>query len=295
MLPGMGTSSGPRQGRPSRLVERGARRSPGRVALAWVAALLLVAAAPARGDDGPDGRFDRSSSDHFVLYQDVGIGHRTGWRGSRQFEREVLTTLERAHDGLRDLLGIAPRSRITVVVYAPDVFDAQFAGVAAFPAAGFYQGVIRVRGGVRLTPEVDRVLRHEYVHAALASAAPSLVLPALVNEGLAEWFARRSLGLPPFDGWEVGVLAESQRRGALPGLGALLAPSFVRLDPSAAALAYLQSRAFVAHLVHRHGERSLLEFWRVLVRSRSFERALDRAYGQDLAQIEREMRASLEG
>lgn len=262
---------------------------------AAIAAALSVALATAAGGEVPDGRFDRRSSEHFVLYQDVGHRHRTGTSGSNRFEREVLDTLEEAHDGLRDLLGVAPRSRITVVVYGSEDFDARFAGVAAFPAAGFYHGVIRVRGALRVSSELERVLRHEYVHAALDAAAPSLVLPALVNEGLAEWFARRSLRLPVLEPWEVGILARNAQQGALPPLSRLLGPSFGRLSPRAAALAYLQSRAFVAHLAHHHGEDRLLDFWRSLVRSGRFDRALERAFGRDLAEIDRRMRADLRG
>ncbi len=241
------------------------------------------------GSSGADGRFERRSSAHFVLYQDVAIDHQTGWRGSNQFEREVLDSLESAHDALRDLLGIDPRKRIVVAVYDPVVFDGQFGGVAAFPAAGFYHGTIRVRGATRLTPELARVLHHEYVHAALDAAAPSLVLPALVNEGLAEWFARRALGFPDLEQGEALFLARTARDGSWLPLGTLLGPSFGSLDSGRAARAYLESQAFVAGLVRRHGERSLLEFWRVLLRTGRLERALERAFGSDLAEIEQRM------
>jgi hypothetical protein len=257
---------------------------------------LLLAAAPAHARGaGADGRFERRSSENFVLYQDVAIDHRTGWRGSSQFERELLQSLEEAHDALRDLLGIEPRQRIYLTIYDPAVFDAQFARVAAFPTAGFYQGSIRVRGDVRLTPELARVLRHEYVHAAIDAAAPSLVLPALVNEGLAEWFARRSLGQAILDPWEAAALQSAGRSGSWLPLPTLLAASFTRLEPRAAALAYLESQAFVAHLVRTHGERALLEFWRVLVRTGQLERALERAFASDLAEIEARMLRELRG
>jgi hypothetical protein len=259
-----------------------------------VGTLLAPALASAR-NSGADGRFERRSSENFVLYQDVAIDHRTGWRGSDQFEREVLSSLEAAHDALRELLGIDPRQRIFVTIYDPAVFDAQFAGLSAFPAAGFYQGSIRVRGDTRFTLELARVLHHEYVHAALDAAAPSLVLPALVNEGLAEWFARRTLGLPILEPGEAAYLTSAGRAGAWLPLSLLLEPSFARLEPRTAALAYLESQAFVAHLVRRHGERALLEFWRVLVRTGRLERALARAFDSDLSQIEARLLADLAG
>ncbi len=257
---------------------------------AVVAALGLLAASPAgAGESGADGRFDRRTSAHFVLYQDVAIDHRTGWRGSAQFEREVLESLESAHDALRDLLGIAPRRRVVVTVYDPAVFDAEFAGLAAFPVAGFYAGSIRIRGDVRLTGGLERVLHHEYVHAALEAAAPSLMLPALVNEGLAEWFSRRALGFPLLDAGEAAWLARAAQSGNWLPLASLLAPGFAQLSPGQATLAYLESQAFVAHLVGHHGERALGAFWRTLTRSGRFDRALSRAFGSDLQQIEARM------
>ena len=266
-----------------------------RAAAVLLAAATSALAAPAAHAAGADGRFERRSSPSFVLYQDVGIDHRTGWRGSDQFEREVLASLESAHDRLRDLLGVDPRRHILVTIYDPAVFDAEFAGLAAFPAAGFYAGSIRVRGDVRLTPELARVLHHEYVHAALDAAAPSLALPAIVNEGLAEWFARRALGLPALAPAELQVLAAAARGDAWIPFDALLVQSFARFDPRAAALAYLESQAFVAHLVRRHGERSLLQFWRGLTRSGDLDRALARTFGRDLTQIEAELRSDLSG
>lgn len=255
-------------------------------------AYVLLAAPDARGA-GVDGRFGRRSSPGFVLYQDVGIDHRTGWRGSDQFEREVLASLESAHDRLRDLLGIDPRRRIRVTIYDPVVFDAAFSGLAAFPAAGFYAGSIRVRGDVRLTPDLTRVLHHEYVHAALDAAAPSLVLPALVNEGLAEWFARRTLGLPALTPGEVSALAFALDAGSWIPFDALLVESFARLGPHEAALAYLESRAFVAHLVRQHGERALVQIWRALARGSDLDHALDRACGASLVPVESAIRSDL--
>lgn len=264
--------------------------------LPWIVlGVVLLAGAGEAAGRGVDGRFERRTSENFVLYQDVDLDHRTGWRGSNQFEREVLASLEAAHGALRDLLGVDPRQRIVVTVYDPAVFDASFGGLTAFPVAGFYAGSIRVRGDTRLTAELARVLHHEYVHAALAAAAPSLGLPALVNEGLAEWFARRAMGLSMFSPGEWQLLARLSASGGWLPLASLLGPGFGGLDGRSAGVAYLESRAFVAHLVRHYGEDSLLAFWRTLVRSGSFDRALARAYGADLQQLEARLLAELAG
>jgi hypothetical protein len=159
-----------------------------------LAAPLLLLPAPAAHARGADGRFDTRTSSHFVLHQDVDIDESGGFRGSRRFEQQVLDTLERAYENLDRLLGLRPERKLDVVVYDPAIFDSQFAGLFRFQAAGFYAGLIRVRGATELDVPLMRVLHHELVHAALDAAAPSLVLPAWVNEGGAEWFEARVLG-----------------------------------------------------------------------------------------------------
>ena len=129
-----------------------------------------------------------------MLHQDVAIDESGGFHGSRRFEQQVLDELERAYDELERWLGLRPQRQIAVVVYDPARFDAAFAGRFRFPAAGFYEGVIRVRGDTRLTDKLARVLHHEIVHAALDAAAPTLWLPGWVNEGAAEWFEARTAG-----------------------------------------------------------------------------------------------------
>src|SRR5262245_31308831 len=119
-----------------------------RVALLLAAALALPAHAYARGADG---RFEVRESSHFVLHQDVAIDEAGGFHGSRRFEQQVLDELERGYDQLDQWLGLRPRRKIDVMVYDSAVFAAAFAGAFRFPAAGFYQGVIRVRGDAQLT------------------------------------------------------------------------------------------------------------------------------------------------
>ena len=145
-----------------------------------LAAPLLAASAR---DRGADGRFEKRESSHFVLFQDVDIDESGGLRGSRRFEQQVLDELELAHERLDTLLGLRPPRRIEVFVYDPAMFDARFAGRFRFRVAGVFNGSIHIRGATQLTVELGRVLHHELVHAAFDAAAPSLVLPAWLNEG----------------------------------------------------------------------------------------------------------------
>jgi hypothetical protein len=228
----------------------------------------------------------RSRSAHFTLYQDVDIDETGGFRGSRRFEQEVLDELERAFDRLDDLLRLRPERRIDVVVYDPAIFDREFSGRFRFQAAGFYHGVIRVRGDTRLTVELSRVLHHELVHAALDAAAPSLMFPGWVNEGGAEWFEARALGKRGLSSAERAALARAAEAGGLLGLETLNTPSFAGMGGGRARVAYLQSYALIDYLVRNYGERKLANFYAELMRSRNLERALDRVYRLDSRSLE---------
>ena len=247
------------------------------------AALALPDAARARGSGG---EFEQRRSAHFVLQQDAVTGERGGFYGSRRFEQQLLEALERAYDQLDHWLALRPQHKIEVVVYDPARFDAAFAGRFRFAAAGFYHGVIRVRGDTQLTVSLSRVLHHELVHAALDAAAPTLWLPGWVNEGIAEWFEARTAGQRGLGMRERSVLAALARQGQLAPLAALGAPSFADLDRTSAQIAYLQSYALVDFLARLEGERSLGEFIAELIQSRNLDRALHRVYQLDATSLE---------
>ncbi len=258
-----------------------------------IALLLALVAQPGSADRGADGRFEVRRSSHFVLRQDVDIDHSTGVRGSRQFERVVLAVLEAAYERLEDDLGLRPPRRIEVLVYDPAIFDGQFGALSGFRAAGFYAGVIRVRGDVSVSAALASTLRHELVHAGLDAAAPSLVLPAWLNEGLAEWFAARSGGRRGLGSGEVAVLRAAAARGVLPSVVDLSAPSFGRLSSDVAALAYLTSYALVDHLARLRGDDAVRELVEGLVRSRDLERSLGRVARTSSFGLEASLRVEL--
>lgn len=254
------------------------RRSATRWASGLAAGLFLVAGAAPAANRGADGKFDKRTSSHFVLYQDVDIDERGGFHGSRRFEQQLLDELEAAYDRLDVLLGLRPPRRIEVVVYDPGVFDANFAGRFRFRAAGFYHGVIRIRGTTQLTHQLSRVLHHELVHAAFDAAMPSTVLPAWFNEGMAEWFEARALSKRRLSQGELEHLWRAKQAGTLLPLQSLSNPSFVRMGQQGASLAYLQSYGMIEYLARRHGDRPVREFSEAVVRSRDIERSLRRVF-----------------
>jgi len=212
-------------------------------------------------------------------------------RGSRHFEQEVLGILEQAYESLDQHLGLRPARRVRVVVYDPRVFDRTFSGLFRFPAAGFYGGVICIRGDDRVHQGLVHVLHHELVHAALDMARPSLAYPAWFNEGLAEWFEARSLGKRHLHAGEYEFLATNARAGRLFSLAALDTPSFGHLPTDSAQLAYLQSYAFFAYLARVHGERTLSELIQSFIRTGDLDRSFRRVYRADLAKLDDRFRA----
>ncbi len=269
-------------------------------AVAWRAApslallLTIASAGPAIGRDrGADGEFEERTSSHFVLYQDVDIDQTSGFHGSRRFEQRLLTVLESAYDDMADQLGLRPGRRIVVVVYDPGVFDARFAGLFRFPAAGFYGSRVHIRGDTVVSEPLVRVLHHELVHAAFDREAPSLVLPAWLNEGIAEWFQSRSAGKRRLFPAERAYLEQVAERGRLFSLRDMMQPSFSALGPQGARLAYLQSYAFIEYLARSYGERSLRELIQHQLRGGDLDRAIRRTFRRNLADLEARYLAEL--
>jgi hypothetical protein len=257
-------------------------------------AICLLAPAAAARDRGADGEFEKRTSSHFVLLQDVDIDESSGLRGSRRFEQQVLETLEKAYDRLGESLGLRPPRPITVMVYDPGLFDAQFAPLFRFNVAGFYRGTVHVRGGTRMSDRLVRVLHHELVHAAFDAAAPSLVLPAWFNEGVSEWFEARSVGQHGLRPREHQMLANAANSGRLFSLGQLSRPNLGGFDSNAAHLAYVQSFAFIDFLSVRQGDRALRDLCREVVRTQNLERAVQKTQRQSLPRLEQQFRESLQ-
>ena len=260
-------------------------------ALSLLGMCAAVGATAAGG--GADGRFEKRESSHFVLLQDVDIDESGGFHGSRRFEQQVLKTLEAAYATVDELIGLRPRRKITVTIWDPAIFDARFAHLFRFPAAGFYGGTVHVRGGTKVDSALARVLNHELVHAAFDAAAPSLRLPAWLNEGTAEWVEARAIGKRWLSEPERRFLQQASARNLLFGLDQLSAGSFGGFQTDAARLAYLQSYAFIDYLARTYGDRRLRDLARELVRTGNLQRAVSKIFKRDLSRLEQAFRDSL--
>ena len=267
--------------------ERGWGRTSG-FAISWLSGLMLVGlvASGAHAGRGADGEYEERRSSHFVLYLDVAIDRSSGFYGSRRFEQKVLEVLEQAYRELDAAIGLRPSAAIVVTVHDPEIFAARFSGLFRFPAAGFYGGTIHVRGDVQVTDALVRTLYHELVHAAFDQALPGTALPAWFNEGVAEWFEARALGLHQISPGHRRLLQEMASQGELFPLAQLSTRALGHLGPREAGLAYLQSRAFVDYLVRARGDRRLRDLCRRVARTGELIDAVERIYRRDLAELE---------
>jgi hypothetical protein len=251
-----------------------------------IASTLAIAGAAHALGGGADGKYEKRTSSHFVLYQDVDIDRTSGLRGSRRFEQDVLAALETAYEQLDARLGLRPGRPITVTVHDPRIFDQRFSGLFRFPAAGFYGGTVHVRGGRVFDARLERTLYHELVHAAFDAEASGLFVPAWMNEGVAEWFEARALGKRGLDAREAEALSRLIEAGQVYALSDLAGGSFGDLGPTGARIAYLQSYAFVDHLAVGVGERRLREWVREFVRTRDLDRATRRIFRAELDELD---------
>ncbi len=257
-------------------------------------ALMILAEPGVAGQRGADGKFSERKSRHFLLLQDVAIDRYSGANGIRQFERSVLATLENAHDSVRNVLGIGPSNRIQVQIFDPDLFDQRFASLFRFRAAGFYNGVIHVRGNTVVDGRLVRTLHHEYLHAAIGTIGGHGRFPGWLNEGLAEYFERLALGRRLMSQREHDVLHRVVQQGAWIPLAQLSRPSFQGMGPNYAGLAYLQSFATVEYLLRNWGARKMRSLCERLAKNPSIDLALRRTYRLKFAEMERGLLAELQ-
>ncbi len=265
----------------------------GRLALSLALAALMLPTSPGAIDRGADGKFEERRSVHFRVLQDVDIDQVTGPNGSRRFEREVTEALEDAYRRVHKTLDIRPRSRVDVLIYDPGVFEKSYGARFRFRAAGFYDGVIHVRGNTKVDRPLVQTLHHEYFHAALDAVAGRGRVPAWLNEGLAEYFEDLAIGKRGLSSGEHAYLARANRLDAWLPMTTLSQPSFAGLDQDAATLAYLQSYAMIVHLVREHGERRMRSFMRQLIRGSNVQWLLKREYRVTLDELEVNVRAEL--
>ena len=213
-----------------------------------------------------EGAFRDNKHNHFVARFEGYAQERLAWT--------ALDLLEQAYFSIGAKLNVYPKDPITVVIYTGD----QYKQVVNVPdwTAGSFDGKIRIREGSLLAAqgELERMLRHEYTHAVLATLHTEL--PAWVNEGLAMHFegadgdaATRSCARAKADG---KLLRFDQVQSTFVGIQ----------DPDAAQVAYAMATSLVSSLVDRRGEYALQTLASRLQTGESFENAFQATYAVDV-------------
>jgi tetratricopeptide (TPR) repeat protein len=198
--------------------------------------------------------YDRADSGHFTL--------RFDGEQDEQLADLLLDPLEDAWDELGSELDVLPRQPITVVLYTREAFHDT---TRAHPrVAGLYDGKIRLpAGGLRrVTPSLERVVRHELVHALLHVKGRGRV-PRWLHEGLAQRLEPR-----PVD-------------PALQALRAQASGETPALEP----FSYPKALAFVAFLEEEYSRGRVLWLVELLAESRSEHDAFLEAFGADRQEL----------
>jgi tetratricopeptide (TPR) repeat protein len=186
----------------------------------------------------------KESALHAGMNESATLRFRVMYEGTTQqaIGRRVEQTLESAYWSVGKTLNSYPSETLTVVLYT----DRQFQDVTRMPAwaGGSYDGRIRlaVGGALGHPAALDRLVKHELVHAVIAHAAPRNV-PAWLHEGLA------SILESPDRTWITKVLRNVTEVYTLEDL----VGGFDHLDGAAAMVAYAESAIAAEILCARLG------------------------------------------
>lgn len=214
----------------------------------------------------------KKESLHFTL-------HYQGDRTSPDLQREILATLESHYRDLAHQFDYEPSGNVIVILYTRQ----EFVDITEAPswAGGLNDGKLRIPiGGITsVTPELQRVLKHELTHSFVASLAASRC-PTWLNEGLAEMMESRS---SKDFAYQLAPLFQQKKEIPLN----VLEGSFIRLSNLQATVAYAESLAAVEYLRNRFGMGELVRMLQNIGSGEQTEQALRNSTGLDYSDLER--------
>jgi tetratricopeptide (TPR) repeat protein len=218
--------------------------------------------------------FNERQSTHFSIRYD-------GGKVALDLQRQIYSALEAAYGDLEQQLGYSPSQPIAVILYG----NKTFFDVTEAPswAGALNDGRVRVpvEGVQGMTPELQRVLRHELVHSFVTQMTQGRCT-AWLHEGLAQLLEPDSAMThrPLLSGFV-------QKYGLVP-LGNLEA-SFGDLNARQARIAYLESLLAVEYLRSKYGMKEILAILDGISRGQTTEEALKSQIRTDYAQFERDL------
>jgi tetratricopeptide (TPR) repeat protein len=162
----------------------------------------------------------------------------------------LLPILEDAYATVGERLGYYPDHKITVILYT----DQEFRAATDSPgwAGAIFDGKIRIpiKGASDSTDLLEKMVIHEYTHAAVFDLAGQ-ECPAWLNEGLAQ-----SIEGAPVDEADAVVITYMKLKGANIPL-ADLTDSFTNMSPESAYAAYMMSLSATDFLIKKYGMSSI--------------------------------------
>ena len=139
---------------------------------------------------------------------------------------------------------------------------------------------IPVEGLTGVTPELSRVLKHELAHSFIRQATNGKC-PVWLNEGFAQLVEPQSAARYRS---QLARIFEEGRQAPLKALEG----SFIGYDSSHAAVAYVESLAYVEYIRDTYGINRVADIMRYLTEGQSPEEALKSATHDDYAELEEE-------
>jgi tetratricopeptide (TPR) repeat protein len=224
-------------------------------------------------------RSNQQESRHFSLRYE-------GGETSIALQRDLLGTLEDQYQELTRELDYSPRENIVVTLYTKK----QFFDVTEAPswAAGLNDGKLRIpiQGVTSMTPELQRVLKHELTHSFVRFMVGDRC-PSWLNEGLAQLVEPRS------SSGNASVLAALfEQHKQIPF--AVLEHPFNDLSEIQAQVAYAESLSALEYLRSRYGMDDVLRILRHVGSGDAPESALRAVTRSDYADLEKGLAGFLE-
>lgn len=218
----------------------------GRAIQAWKRALELrpdktleAYLAKAEREEKTESDFRETETGHFVI-------HFEGSTTDPTLRSAIQEELEGAYGDLVNSLGVAPRQTIAVSLYTNQAFFDVTQAPAWSGAINDGRLRIPVQGLTAVTPELQRVLRHELTHSFIAQIAGGRC-PQWLNEGIAQLMEPRTIG-----NTRGPRLARLYATGQELPLSSLEV-SFLNFSPFEAVLAYDESLAAVEYIRDTYG------------------------------------------
>jgi tetratricopeptide (TPR) repeat protein len=217
--------------------------------------------------------FRSDASTHFNMRYE-------GDKAPPKLREQILLALERHFDELVSSMGLLPRDPIVVVLYTNQTyFD-----VTQAPAwtAALNDGKLRipVEGLNAVTPELSRVLKHELAHSFIRQATNGKC-PVWLNEGFAQLVEPLSASRYHT---QLMLLFQAGNQARLQDMEG----SFIGYNSSEAAIAYMESLAYVEYIRDAYGINRIADMMRYLSDGENPEEALRSATHNDYSQLEEE-------